>query len=162
MGFGIDRQSAAGRLLLLAGVMAALALSVPSHAGRPPAFFQELQRKAPEALEIVVLTAHSTLTKKSTETVQGVRVDYEFYRLDITAIVERVRRSATGLKPLSIIKISYPFIKKFEPTPVPPTIGGSGEEPSVLAKGDRVPAFLERGAGGVYEPFALKASFRRD
>jgi hypothetical protein len=147
---------------LLAATCAAVAIaSMASEAALPPSYYREMQDRAPEALEIVVLAVDDKQTRQS-RIERGMSITTEHHALTITAIVERVTRSATGLRALSVIKIAYSVSdeRAEDGRPLPPAVGGSSG-PGRLAKGERRPAYLKFDQGtGVYVPAADHASFR--
>jgi hypothetical protein len=109
----------------------------------PPSVYQELQEKSPEALNIKVESVKTDKSEEPTLT-----------RLSITAEarVEKVTRSASGLKPGDKIRISYTYVNHKQPI-----VGPS--EPDLLKEGRSYPAFLT-GKDGVYTPAARGYSFR--
>ena len=109
----------------------------------PPSVYQELQEKSPEALNIKV---EFVKIEKSEEP--------DLTRLSITAEakVEKVTRSASGLKPGDQIRIGYTCVSHKQPIAGP-------SEPDIVKKGQSYPAFLTR-KDGVYTPAARGYSFR--
>ena len=144
---------------LLAGATVLTLTSTTGHAARPPAVFREMQDRAPEALQIVVLQIEDKQVLTS-RVERGMTVDIERHELTVTAIVERVTRSATGLRPLNIVKISYDISQEYSNgRPFAPAPGASSS-PGRLNQGDRVLAYLNFDQQtGVYLPAAEHRSF---
>jgi hypothetical protein len=123
------------RRLIPVVLLAAFALE----AELPPSAYRKWQMEAPEALEILVKKASPVVAMKTTT-------------VEVEAEVLRVLKTSTGLKPGSKIHITYTH-EVYEraiagPSPIP-----------LLHTGDKVPAFLSRGAKGLYEPAARGRSF---
>lgn len=144
---------------LIVGVAVLTLASTTGYAALPPMVFREMQDRAPEALLIVVLEIEDKQARTS-RVERGRTVDVERHELTVTAIVERVTRSATGLRPLSIIKIAYAMVDEHsEGRPLPPTGGGSSA-PGRLSQGERVSAYLKFDhQTGIYSPAAEHKSF---
>lgn len=123
---------------------AALLLAT-ARAELPPSAYRAMQTRAPEALHISVLSVSTHPAANldgATEVVAQARVD-------------KVIRTAAGLKPGSTIRITYihkPLGTMVGPSPVP-----------ILAADEAVPAWLERRGSPdqpVYAPAAGAFSFR--
>lgn len=110
----------------------------------PPYAYREMQNEAPEALTIKVTTVRT-------------KSKWGFHSKDTTynveAVIEKVERTATGLKPGAVIEIAYTQRRHHQPIP------GPSEVPS-LKKGKVCPAYLEREKNGTgYLPTAGGYSF---
>jgi len=116
---------------------------VTMRAELPPSVYRQLQEKSPEALNIKV---ESVKIEKGEEPA--------LTRLLITAEakVEKVTRSASGLKTGDQIRISYTCVNHKQPI-----VGPS--DPDILKEGRSYPAFLA-GRDGIYTPAARGYSFR--
>jgi hypothetical protein len=111
----------------------------------PPYVYQDLQAKSPEALTIKVESVSIATSDEPS-----------LKRLTITAEarVEKVVRSASGLKPGDAIRLSYVRLEHKQPMPGP-------SEPEVLQKDRSYPAFLVKAAEDqVYSLAARSYSFR--
>ena len=113
-------------------------LFVPaSQAEMSPAVYKQMQKNAPEFLEIEVLSAKTTAAADE-------------MMVDVDARVTRVTRSKSGLKVGNVIHISYSRRTKLlaGPSPAP-----------LLEKNKKYPAFLARPHETSYEPAAGGKSF---
>jgi hypothetical protein len=111
----------------------------------PPYVYQDLQAKSPEVLTVKIESVSIATSDEPT-----------LKRLTITAEarVEKVIRSASGLKPGDAIRISYVRLEHKQPMPGP-------SEPEVLQKDRSYPAFLVKAAEDqVYSLAARSFSFR--
>ncbi|HZS06548.1 MAG TPA: hypothetical protein VFD58_17050 [Blastocatellia bacterium] len=110
----------------------------PSFAELPPYAYQQMQKAAPEYLEIEV---RSVRTGRASD---GIEVEVE-------AAVTGVRRSASHLRQGAVIRIRYVHDTRhlIGPGPIP-----------VLEKGKKYPAFLRRDPKEkVWRPAAMGRSF---
>ena len=115
-----------------------VAVLVPvSQAELSPAVYKQMQKNAPEFLEIEVLSV------KTTEVANDISVDVE-------ARLTRVRRSKSGLKAGDVIHINYGRRTQLlaGPSPAP-----------LLEKNKKYPAFVVRAHERNYEPAAGGKSF---
>jgi hypothetical protein len=117
-----------------------------------PDVYKDLQRKAPEALSIQVLSVdvHRRFAKPA-----GCSFfDFEVIRnVEVEARVLLVVRSETGVHPGDVIEIEYPSISRCSDWNGPRSI-------QMLRTGDRVYAFLaRRGRTISFDPAARGASF---
>lgn len=124
------------------------------HAELPPSAYEQMQRDAPEALQIAVQQVKTTRTRER-----------RFVQVAVTvrAEVTEVRRSATHLKVGDVITFQYVHRQHREP------VAGPSEIP-ILKKGECYPAYLKSAdtagtgdtgeAGKAYEPAARSYSFR--
>jgi hypothetical protein len=117
-----------------------------------PDVYKELQRNAPEALYIQVLSVgvHRSFAKPA-----GCSLfDFEVIRnVKVQARVVRVVRSATGVHPDDIIDIEYSSISRCSDWNGPRSI-------QLLRKGDLMYAFLaRRGRTASFDPAARGATF---
>lgn len=110
----------------------------------PPMAYQEMQRTAPEALAIRVLSV-KTVARKCPE---GTNI-----AVTVVARVATVERSASDLRPGMRITIVYKHCRRDR------AIFGASEVP-ILEKGKSCVAFLEQD-GAVYHPAAGGFSFHR-
>jgi hypothetical protein len=142
--FGSSRAiGPAHRLLLL--VCAAAWFSASASAELPPDAYRNDQRTAPEALEIKVRTVTSSKARQAGETV---------VTNDVAAEVQKVVRSASGLKPRARIRIRYT-----QRIPDRPMVGPS--RVPTLKRGQVCPAYLEQVKDGKsYAPAAGGYSFQ--
>lgn len=103
----------------------------------PPAAYREMQKQAPEYLEIKVISV------KIVEVTDGVNVE-------IKAQVTAVNRSKSQLTSGAAIQINYMHNTKLliGPSPIP-----------ILKKGKTYPAFLKAVGKEVYGPAAMGRSF---
>jgi hypothetical protein len=111
----------------------------------PPYVYQELQTKSPEVLTIKVESVSIATSDEAS-----------LKRLTITADarVEKVIRSASGLKPGDAIRISYVRLEHKQPMAGP-------SEPEVLQKDRSYPAFLVKAPEDeAYSLAARSFSFR--
>ncbi|MEY2563181.1 MAG: hypothetical protein QOH88_1374 [Verrucomicrobiota bacterium] len=130
---------------LLSTFLVVVATMLSTRGELPPYVYQELQAKSPEALTIKVESVSIVTSDEST-----------LKRLTITAEarVEKVVRSASGLKSGDAIRINYVCLehKQFIAGP---------SEPEVLQKDRSYPAFLVKAAQDqAYAPAARGFSFR--
>jgi hypothetical protein len=126
--------------VLVAGLILALASSV--RAELPAAAYAQMQREAPEAVTIHVLSVACV------ETMHPVAVDVA---VTVLARVTAVERTASCLKPGALIRITYTHRRQAVPPP------GPGEVP-ILEVWKTYPAFLER-RGEAFRPAARSHSF---
>ncbi|MDP9005267.1 MAG: hypothetical protein M3N12_10825 [Verrucomicrobiota bacterium] len=127
------------------GVFCLVIAALAAHGELPPYVYQELQAKSPEALTIKVESVSVATSDEPT-----------LKRLAITAEakVEKVSRSAAGLKPGDAIRITYIRLEHKQPMAGP-------SEPEILQKGRSYPAFLAKAAEDqVYSLAARSFSFR--
>lgn len=128
---------------LLASSALVFAFCVASAFELPPWAYKDMQKKAPEFVNIRV-----TGVKKSVKDLK----DKIETSVTATAVVEKVIRSKRGLKPKQTITIRYVHTEHKEgwagPSPVP-----------LLKKGERVPAYLTKHVQGFYAPAAGGYSF---
>lgn len=111
----------AGSVVLLAAISSA-------RAELPPQVYERYQNEAPEAV---------TITVRKVELTEKEEKHFKLVSIVAEALVDKVTRSATGLKPGDLIHISYVHHKYKEPVPGP-------SEPDILAEGKSYPAFLEK------------------
>ena len=136
--------TAAALRLLLAGCAFAW-FAGPARAELPPQVYREQQRAAPESLEIRVRSVKSSRTKKA---------DHTLITHNVDADVQKVARTATGLKPGATITIRYTQRVPDQPLP------GPSEVPT-LKKAQVCPAFLARmKKENTYAPAAGGYSFQ--
>ena len=110
----------------------------------PPEAYRQRQQAAPEAVEIEVRSVKATKARKLTHTL---------ITNEVEAVVQKVSRSATGLKPGAMIRIEYTQRRYDEP------IAGPSEVPS-LKEGQVCPAYLTQAkVPDVYLPAAGGYSF---
>jgi hypothetical protein len=126
-----------------AGVVLAI-LAVPVRAELALRVYREMQKKAPEFLQIKVTGVKTETTKKEALTIVHVAVE---------AKVVKVERSETGLKKGDAIRIVY--IRTIRKRPI---IGPS--QVPLVTKGEEYPAFLKRRDGKTYAPAAGGKTFR--
>jgi hypothetical protein len=127
------------------GLIPMLVCALTMSSGRaelPPWAYKERQEKAPEALVIKV----RSVSKRETSEERGKQIDFT-----VEAEVQKVERSATKLKPGTIIQIRYSQHQYREP------IAGPSEVPA-LTEGQVCPAYLS-GYGKTYSPAAGGYSF---
>jgi hypothetical protein len=127
------------RAVLLAFILVALG---NLDAELPPSVYKERQEKAPEALVIKV----GSVTKRESAESKWRQTDFT-----VTAEVQKVERSATGLAPGRTITIRY------SRRDYSPPIAGPSEVPS-LTEGQISPAYLSKD-GTAYVPAAGGYSF---
>lgn len=129
----------AAALRLLLAVCAGPWFTAQARAELPPEAYRQEQSEAAEALEIKVRSVKSSKSRKARETVVANEVE---------ADVQKVVRSATGLKPGAVIKIRYTQRVPDQPMP------GPSEVPT-LKQGQVRPAYLSRAKDGKsYTPAA--------
>lgn len=139
------------RLRWIFGAACAL-LAMASTAARAdddiePKYYRVWQDRAPEALTVKVLSVRTTVTTERHRA--GVVTQT---RVEAQAQVERVDRSATGLKPGDALRINYTISR------AQPPVEGPRELP-LLKGGASTPVFLLAISRGVYGPAAKGASF---
>ncbi len=112
----------------------------------PPYVYQQQQAKAPEALELKILSVQVRKTEDGRDTHSDVTVQ---------ARVQKVERSKTNLKPGDSIRLEYHRTVRTVPMPRP-------SELPLLRKGQTISAFLQRkGRTKIYVPAAGGKSFDR-
>ncbi len=114
-----------------------------------PKYYREWQEKAPEALTIRVDEVHPVVTSARDRSGDGMLIHTH---VDAAATVERVERSASGLKPGDKIRIQYVTTRADPPMAGPRPI-------PLLKRGETYPAFLLGVSKGLYAPAAKGASF---
>jgi hypothetical protein len=107
----------------------------------PPSAYEAMQAKAPELVQIEVLRVDVEPGEKENE-----------QKVLVVAMVNEVKRTASGLKPNDIVNISYTIADH------PKGWVGPGQVP-VLAEKDKCPAFLIKSETGDYAPAAGRMSF---
>jgi hypothetical protein len=122
-----------------------VAFSFPAVAELPPDAYRKMQDGAAEALQIKVQSVSSKETKQNGD----VLVDYT-----VRAKVQKVERSASGVKPADMITIRYEQRRRAKPMP------GPSEVPT-LTKGKSYPAFLRSEKKGGFSPAAGGQSFAK-
>lgn len=124
-------------------VLLAIALLVTAaRAELPPDAYRDMQRAAPEAVEIRVAAVDVSICWFWLCDGRDVEVEAE---------VVGVTRSAAGLKPGARIRIHYRHV---------PLGGRSGPRAiRIVRAGETTPAFLEKAAAGHFEAAARGASF---
>lgn len=134
------------RVAALTSACAALLAAASALAALPPFAYEEMQRDAPEDIEIEVLHVGGDRSAED-------RRRAAFLRLEIvaTARVSKVRRSALNLRPGDRVTLRYETEHHRVPYP------GPGYAPVVTA-GSRYRAFLA-GPADALRPVALGASF---
>lgn len=110
----------------------------------PPQVYQEYQNEAPEAV---------TLTVRSVKRTEKKETEFTSISIVAEARIDKVNRSATGLKPGDVIRIKYEHRKDREPMPGP-------SQPDIVTEGASYPAFLEKQKDGTYGIAARGYSFR--
>jgi hypothetical protein len=138
-----------GVFALAAGLAMALVPAAPSQAEIEPKYYRAWQNKAPEVLTIRVGEVRPVVTSEPHRSGDGLLIRT---RVDAEATVEKVERSASGLKPGDVIRIRYTA------TRADPPIAGPRPLP-VLKRGETYPAFLLGVSKGLYAPAAKGASF---
>jgi hypothetical protein len=138
-----------GAFALAAGLAMVLAPATPARAEIDPKYYREWQLKAPEALVIRIGAVKPVVSSERHRSGDGMLIRT---RVEAEAIVERIERSASGLKPGDTIRIQYMSLR------AEPPMAGPRPLP-VLARGDIVPAFLIGVSKGLYAPAAQGASF---
>jgi hypothetical protein len=127
------------------GLIPMLVCALTMGSGRaelPPWVYKGQQEKAPEALVVKV----RSVSKRETSEEKGKQIDFT-----VEAEVQKVERSATKLKPGTMIQIRYSQHRYREP------ITGPSEVPA-LTEGQVCPAYLF-GDGKAYSPAAGGYSF---
>jgi hypothetical protein len=138
-----------GAFALAAALAMIFAPAMPSQAEIEPKYYRAWQDKAPEALTIRIGAVKPTVTSERHASGNGMLIHT---RVDADAIVEKVERSASGLKPGDAVRIQY-VTTRAEPPMV-------GPRPlPVLKRGETAPAFLLAVSQGLYAPAAKGASF---
>jgi len=108
----------------------------------PPSVFLEMQKNAPEHLDIEVLRV---------QTEPGTNLDEELFC--VTAVAVKVHRSASGIQPGDFLQIKYVIRCGLDGK----SLAG---EPPRLKQGEKVPAFLKSREGRIsFEPAAGAMSF---
>jgi hypothetical protein len=129
-----------------------LILATPGLADLSPDVYKELQRNAPDALyiQVVSVDTHRSFAKQP-----GCSLfDFEIIRnIKVQARVVRVVRSASGVHPDYVIDIEYSSISRCSDWNGPRSV-------QLLRKGDLVYAFLaRRGRTAFFDPAARGATF---
>ena len=138
-----------GAFVVAAGLAMVFAPSSPSQAEIEPKYYRQWQDKAPEVLTIRVGAVKPAVTSERHRSGDGMLIHT---RVEAEATVEKVERSASGLKPGDTIRIQYLS------TRAEPPMAGPRPLP-VLKRGEAYPAFLLGVSKGVYAPTAKGASF---
>jgi hypothetical protein len=132
-------------------IVAVLIGSLCARAELPPYVYQELQKEAPELLQIEVLDSKKKPSPADKSRADGAR----FYHVELTAKVLEVERTDSNLKPGDVIRIAYGRTER------PKNSGWVGpSEIPVLKKGVVSTAYLGKGEeSDVYSPAARGFSF---
>jgi hypothetical protein len=138
-----------GAFALAAGLAMVFAPATPTQAEIDPKYYREWQLKAPEQLTVRVETVKPVVTTQPHRSGDGLLIHT---RVEAEATVERVARSASGLKPGDSIRIQYTATRAEPPMAGPRPI-------PVLRRGETYPAFLLGVSKGLYAPAAKGASF---
>jgi hypothetical protein len=138
-----------GAFAFAAGLAMVFAPSSPSRAEIDPKYYRQWQLKAPEQLTIVPVSVKPVVTSERQRSGDGLLIHT---RVEAEATVEKVVRSASGLKPGDSIRIQYTSTRAEPPMAGPRPI-------PVLRRGETYPAFLLGVSKGLYAPAAKGASF---
>jgi hypothetical protein len=138
-----------GAFAFAAGLAMVFAPATPTQAEIEPKYYRAWQNKAPEVLTIRVGEVKPVVTTEPHRSGDGLIIRT---RVDAEATVEKVERSASGLKPGDVIRIRYTTMR------ADPPIVGPRPLP-VLRRGETYPAFLLGVSQGLYAPAAKGASF---
>lgn len=138
-----------GAIAIAAGLAMVFAPSSPSLAEIEPKYYRQWQDKAPEVLSIRVGAVRPTITTQRHRSGDGLLIST---RVEAEATVQKVERSASGLKQGDAIRIQYVT------TRAEPPMAGPRPLP-VLKRGETYPAFLLGVSKGLYAPAAQGASF---
>ena len=125
-------------MIVLFGAMPA------ARAELPPQVYEQLQNEAPESLNITI---------RSVKRSEKAEKEFTLISLTAEARIDRVTRSATGLRPGDAIRIAYQHRQDREPMPGP-------SQPDIVVEGKSYPAFLEKQNDGSYGIAARGYSFR--
>lgn len=139
---------------LLVTTCAAMWAGSAARAEAPMSTYRAMQDKAPEALRLKVLSVNQQVSRRELHDRPGQTATVETISLTISAQVEQVIRSASGLTPGATISISYQITKRSPPVP-------GWHQPILLEPGQHVIAFLARATGSTYEIAAYGESFER-
>ena len=139
------RRTAARWIRVFTAIAIVYACTLPlARSELPPEAYRQRQQAAPEAVEIEVRSVKATKARTFTHTEVTNRVE---------AVVQKVTRSASGLKPGAVIRIVYTQRRHYSP------IAGPSEVPS-LKEGQVCPAYLTHTKeGDLYSPAAGGYSF---
>jgi hypothetical protein len=141
-------------LALLATTCTAMSAGSVARAEAPMSTYRAMQDKAPEALRLKVLSVNQQVSRGEIHDRPGQTATVETISLTISAQVEQVIRSASGLTPGATITISYQITKRTPPFP-------GGRQAILLEPGQHVMAYLARATGSTYQPAAYGGSFER-
>ena len=127
-------------------VSVAIVLSViPAvRAELPPQVYEQYQQEAPEAVSLTIKSVKLTEKEQKESTLISIVAE---------ARIDKVTRSASGLKPGDTIRIVYEHRRDREPVPGP-------SQPDIVKEGGRYPAFLQKQQDGSYGIAARGFSFR--
>jgi hypothetical protein len=135
---------------MAARILIALLIATAAFAEVAPEVYEEMQRKAPEVLQLEVVDVD---VDRELRKPYGCRFfEFEVSRhVTVKAKVLSVVRSRSGVRAGSVIEIEYESLRQCS--------GWSGPRPiPLLVKKERVRAYLEKGEGG-FAPAAMGASF---
>ena len=107
----------------------------------PPSAYESMQTKAPEHLQVQILRVDIAPGKNDAS-----------QEIQAMAMVEKVERSASGLKPGDVLNIAYTLEER------PPGWVGPGQVP-ILAEGETVAYLKKLDKSETYAPAAGAMSF---
>ncbi|HJT81074.1 MAG TPA: hypothetical protein VJ719_07750 [Chthoniobacterales bacterium] len=114
------------------------------YAELPPQVYRQYQDEAPEAV---------SLTVRSVKQAEKEEKEFTLISIVAEARIDKVTRSASGLRPGDVIRIEYQHRKDKEPVPGP-------SQPDIVAEGKTYPAFLRKQSDGSYGIAAGGFSFK--
>jgi hypothetical protein len=141
-------------LALLVTTCTAMSAGSAARAEAPMSTYRAMQDKAPEALRLKVLSVNQQVSRSETHDRPGQTATVETISLTISAQVEQIIRSASGLTPGATITIGYQITKRTPPLP-------GGHQAILLEPGQHVVAYLARATGSTYQIAAYGESFAR-
>ncbi len=136
-------------VIILFGVVGALVVAVtgPNWAAIPTNVIKGWQDRAPEAMEITVLSIDE-LSAIRPYNATGSGGSQTTTQVTLTARVDTVHRTASNLVPGSVIVVHYVHTSYKMSRPPP----GSGDTNILLGIGDRAAAYLKKTGETTYEP----------
>jgi hypothetical protein len=138
-----------GAFAIAAAAAMILAPSAPTNAEIEPKYYRQWQDRAPEALVIRVTAVRPIVTTQRRPDAENMLIHT---RVEAEAVVEKIERTATGLKPGDTIRLQYVSTRSEPPIVGPRPI-------PVVKRGETYPAFLLPVSQGLYSPAARGASF---
>ena len=119
----------------------------------PISVLRDMQDKASEALWINVLSVDQQLKRRELEEGSGEKVIEETALVTVSARVQTILRSASGLVPHTFITIRYEVTRRTPPVP-------GASPPATPKSGETLRAYLNKVNGSeTYSPAALSQSF---